>query len=81
MGDQAASDAALAQLETNPQWSCQLAEVCAVRGEADRAFEWLNRAFEINDAGLPWMRPSNFLVALHDDPRWVEFLEKIGLAK
>jgi serine/threonine-protein kinase len=78
-GDEAASDAALATLLGTDHWAFQIAEVYAVRGEADRAFEWLERGASLNDAGIPWARASTHLKNLHSDPRWPQFLKKIGL--
>jgi hypothetical protein len=48
------SDAQLAQLiaEFHESWLYQIAEVYAFRGENDRAFEWLDRAFSKRDPGL-----------------------------
>ncbi len=56
-----------------------MATVYAWRGEGDAAFEWLEKAFEKNDA-----RPDSFLGnlwwrRLTGDPRYSAFVEKIGL--
>jgi hypothetical protein len=42
------SNAALAQLIKGHQYSMpyQIAEICAYRGQSDKAFDWLNRAYE-----------------------------------
>ncbi len=50
----------------------------AFRGEVDKAFEGLERAYDQRDPGLAWIR-SMLLANLHDDPRWAAFLEKLGL--
>jgi tetratricopeptide (TPR) repeat protein len=57
----------------------QLAEVCAVRGEFDKAFDWLNRALEERDPGITHARVSTHLRTLHADPRWEELTKKLGL--
>ena len=53
----------------------------AYRGEADRAFEWLDKAVQYHDPGarrrLPSTRCSQ---SLHSDPRWLPFLRKLGMA-
>jgi TolB-like protein/Tfp pilus assembly protein PilF len=59
----------------------QIAEVYAVRGAADPAFEWLERAYAQRDGGLGTeLKISPRLRALHADPRWPAFLKKMGLA-
>ena len=50
------------------------------RGEADLAFDWLERAYVQHDGGLAQMRNSPRLGSLHADPRWITFLRKMGLA-
>ncbi len=57
----------------------QVAEVHAFRGEADPAFEWLDRAYEQRDAGLTQIIGDPFLSNLVTDPRWRALLERVGL--
>ena len=57
----------------------QIAEAYGRRGDADRAFEWLERAYVQRDGGLSWMKASRHLRPLHRDARWRPFLEKMGL--
>ena len=56
----------------------QIAEVYAVRGEIDAAFEWLDRAYRLHDGGLAGMKSSSHLRGLASDPRWSAFLLKMG---
>ena len=58
----------------------QVADLHALRGEADSAFEWLERAYDQRDAGIGWTLVDPFLRSLHLDPRWNAFLHKLGLA-
>jgi hypothetical protein len=58
----------------------QVAEVCGARGEADLAFDWLERAYLQRDGGLTSMKINPLLRSLHVDPRWGAFLRKMGLA-
>ena len=58
--------------------ACQIAQVYAVRGEVDAAFHWLDRALEQRDSGLPGTLSSPRYRSLHGDPRWKEFLRKMG---
>jgi TolB-like protein/Tfp pilus assembly protein PilF len=58
----------------------QAAEVYAIRGEVDRAFECLDRAYAARDPGLSSMMVEPALASLHADPRWGAFLRKMRLA-
>lgn len=57
----------------------QLAEVCAVRSEVDKAFEWLDRALEERDPGITHAQVSTHLRPLHNDSRWGVLITKLGL--
>jgi hypothetical protein len=76
------SDAALARLIESSADTAgfQIAEVYAYRGEKDRAFEWLERAFRQRDPGLAGLQYDPFLANLRGDSRWNVFLRKMGLA-
>jgi TolB-like protein/tetratricopeptide (TPR) repeat protein/predicted Ser/Thr protein kinase len=80
LGRSADSDRALSELlSKGEQWGFQIAIAYAVRGDNDKAFQWLERALELHDSGLPSTRSVPLLRNLHDDPRWPLFLKKIGL--
>lgn len=83
LGDGAASQAALERLigEHADAWGIQVAEVRAARGEVDAAFEWLERAYATRDTGLPHVKTNPRLRALHSDPRWGAFLDKMGFER
>ena len=76
------ADAALARLiESSADTAAyQIAEVCAYRGEKNRAFEWLERARRQRDPGLGTLRSDPFLANLQADPRWIAFVRTMGLA-
>lgn len=80
LGLQRDSDAALAELiqgwERDAAYN--IAYVVAFRGEADRTFEWLERAVEFGDPGLSEIVVENSFARVRDDPRWLPFLERIG---
>ena len=57
----------------------QIAEVYAYRGEADAAFQWLQRAYATRDPGVVETGTDLLFGNLHKDPRWPVFLEKLGL--
>ena len=58
--------------------SYQIAEIYAVRGETDKAFEWLDRAVEYRDTGVTHARVCPRFRPLHADPRWPVLLKTIG---
>jgi TolB-like protein/lipoprotein NlpI len=80
LGQAAASDAALATLieKYEKEWAYNIAYVLAFRGEADRAFEWLNQAVAYNDPGLAYIATEPLFANIHVGPRWLSFLESIG---
>ncbi len=80
LGQAAESDAALTELieEHEQGWTYNVAYVLAYRGEADRCFEWLDKAVQYKDAGLSQIVVDNLFANIHDDPRWLPFLESIG---
>jgi hypothetical protein len=51
-----------------------------IRGEMDKAFEWIKRAREERDSFLPWLRitPMDY-TAIPEDPRVDELLDQLGL--
>jgi len=81
LGRSSDSSTALAQLITDHQanMAYQIAEVYAYRGEPDKAFEWLDRAYEQRDAGLRSLKIDPHLKGLRHDPRYIELLRKMKL--
>ena len=55
-----------------------IAYIMAFRGEADRAFEWLEKSAQYNDPGLPELLTDPLFTNIHNDSRWLPFLERIG---
>jgi TolB-like protein/tetratricopeptide (TPR) repeat protein len=81
LGRESESDAAIAQLIAGfPDAWYQIAYLQAYRGEADLAFESLERAVTNRDAGLGLIAYEPLFASLHDDPRWLPFLQEIGMA-
>ena len=80
-GDRAAADAALADLIANgrDQLAYQIAEVYAVRGEKDKAFEWLQISFDTHDTGTLGLLIDPLLRDLRPDLRYKNLLAKLGL--
>jgi hypothetical protein len=52
--------------------------IYAARGEADHAFDWLERAYVERDSGLSEIKPNRHFLPIQGDPRWPAFLEKMG---
>jgi TolB-like protein/Flp pilus assembly protein TadD len=83
LGDRKAADAALADLIATgrDQLAYQIAEVYAMRGETDKAFEWLQISFDNHDSGTLSLLIDPLLRGLHDDPRYKNLLAKLGLPR
>jgi len=75
------SDAALHELTQKfaDDWAYQIAEVHAFRGEIDKAFEWLDRAYTQRDGGFSEMKGDPLLKNLERDPRYKALLRKLKL--
>jgi len=58
----------------------QIAEAYAWRGERDKAFEWLDRAFAQDDGGLADVKTDPSLASLRSDPRYPAIVKKVGLS-
>jgi TolB-like protein/Tfp pilus assembly protein PilF len=82
LGKKAESDAALAELIAKYQkesaWN--IAYDYAYRGEADKAFEWLEKAIVYRDPGISLTAMQWLFANIQQDPRWLPFLRKIGRA-
>jgi hypothetical protein len=59
-------------------WAIQIAEVYAFRGESDKAFEWLDRAYAQRDGGVD-IKGNPLLKSLERDPRYAALLKKMHL--
>lgn len=57
----------------------QIAQVHAYRGEAAKAFEWLEIAFRDRDGGLYLTKVDPYFKEMRADPRFAAFLRKLGL--
>ena len=49
----------------------------AARGDANRSFEWLERAYRQRDAGMHWMKFDPLLQPLRQDPRFKALLAEM----
>ena len=81
-GDRTAADAALADLMAHNQGlDYQVAQVYAVRGEKEKAFEWLQIAFDNHDTGMLALLVDPLLDSLRDDPRYKALIAKMNFPK
>jgi tetratricopeptide (TPR) repeat protein len=80
-GRKAESDRQLAAAirQNGTSWPSEIARVYAFRGEKDRAFEWLNRAYEMRDEDLYFIKGDPLFKNLEGDPRFKAFLRKMNL--
>ncbi len=58
------------------QWPSEVAHVYAWTGDADQAFEWLQKSIDEEEGAFSPVDP--LLGPLHEDPRWQPMLESIG---
>jgi serine/threonine protein kinase/TolB-like protein/Flp pilus assembly protein TadD len=82
LGDDAKSDAFLKGLiaTEGSESAYNIAYVFAFRGEANRAFEWLDKAVLLEDSGLTALASEPLFDGLHEDPRWLPLLRRVGQA-
>ena len=59
----------------------QIAEVYGMRGDANKAFEWLERAFTNRDSGIANLLDDKSFSSISTDERWEPMLERLGLAQ
>lgn len=57
----------------------QIGDVYAWMGDRDKAFEWLERAYQQHDSGLNGVAYDALLMGLHQDPRYSALLRKLQL--
>jgi len=81
LGKKNESDAATAEFvaKNHAGGAYQIAEIYSFRGEADRAFDWLNRAYDQRDSGLAFIKGDPLLTPIQRDPRYQAFLKKMQL--
>lgn len=79
--DRAAADAALEKaIETDAESGAyQIAQAYAQRGEGDKVFEWLDRAWDVRDGGIQYLYLDPLILRYKSDPRFAPFCRKVGL--
>jgi len=79
-GRTGAANTALQRLVENSGGSeFQVAEAHAYFGNVDQAFTWLDRAVELRDPGIQWLRGDPLLRNLTRDPRYVALLRRLNM--
>ncbi len=80
-GDQPEADAAVKVLieQHAADDPLGIAIVCAYRGEADKVFEWLDRAYALHEPRLIGNLRNPFLERYRSDPRLAALCNKMGL--
>lgn len=56
-----------------------LAMIHANLGEADQAFEWLEKAYQERSGWMPWIKLEPLFDSLKTDARFIDLLRRIGL--
>jgi hypothetical protein len=81
LGHEKESQRALAELIAKHagEAATKVAQAYAWRGERDKAFEWLERAYQQQDAGLTGIKIDPLPASLRSDPRYKAFLRKMNL--
>lgn len=79
--DRSAADAALKRLIEKDSESApyQIAEVYALRGDANATFQWLDRAWRARDPGIQYLLFDPFILRYDHDPRFAAFCRKVRL--
>jgi TolB-like protein/tetratricopeptide (TPR) repeat protein len=80
-GRKAESDSQLAEAirRNGTSWPSETARTYAFRGEKNRAFEWLDRAYELRDPDIYTFKGDPLFKNLENDPRYKAFLRKMNL--
>lgn len=81
--DRAAADATLTKLVDDRAWAAaqpyQIAQIHALRGDADKTVQWLERAWALRDPELHRLLYDPIILRFRNDPRLVAFCTNIGL--
>jgi TolB-like protein/Flp pilus assembly protein TadD len=67
------------QSEAGRQRQVAIAATYLALGEPDSSFYWLDKAYDLRDGALPWIRVTPIFDDLRSDPRYVALMKKMGL--
>ena len=48
-------------------------------GDKEKTFEWLEKAFQVRDSGLPLLRIGPTFEPIRDDPRYKDLIKRMNL--
>jgi len=71
--------ATLQELADLQSVSVQIGIVYGALGEFDEAFEWFDRGYVERSPYLLWLKALPWFQGLHDDPRFVDLVDRVGL--
>jgi adenylate cyclase len=74
-----AADSLAARAATGFVRPIRVAEFYASAGDRNRALEWLERAFEARDPGMPYIGVVPVWDPMHDDLRFQSILRRMNL--
>ncbi|MEO6433786.1 MAG: tetratricopeptide repeat protein, partial [Sphingomicrobium sp.] len=79
-GDRAGAEAIITRMraEQGDFASYQYAQIYAQLGDAGRAFAALDKAVEVRDPGLQWLKRDPFLDPIRRDPRYASLLKRLN---
>jgi TolB-like protein/Tfp pilus assembly protein PilF len=77
----AAAEAQVARSRSQYVGPWNIALWYAAAGENDRAIEWLEKAFEVRDPGMPYLAVHPSWDHLRDDPRFRELVRRMNLPR
>jgi TolB-like protein/tetratricopeptide (TPR) repeat protein len=69
----------IAEQQFGDEMGYWIAMVYAARHDSDRAFAWLDRAFNVYGEGMTWVKGDPLLGSLVEDPRYKALLQKMRL--
>jgi tetratricopeptide (TPR) repeat protein len=69
----------LQKMPASPELSYEMAVVYTGLSERDRAFEWLDKAYDERDYSLSLIKADPRMDPLHSDPRYAELMRRMGL--
>ncbi len=64
--------------EYQDEMAYQIAESYAIMGDENKAFEWLEKAYQLRDVGLNEVLAEPRFRKLHNDPRWTQLIDKLN---
>jgi hypothetical protein len=59
----------------------RMARIYTELGDRDRAFEWLEKAYESRHSLMIFLRVNPLFDSLHSDPRFASLIERIGFGR